>query len=100
MYWFLRYDPRPTISQVKCPVLAINGSKDLQVPPKEDLAEIGKALAKGGNKKVTIMEMPGMNHLFQECATGSPEEYTRIDQTISPVALKTMSDWILATVKK
>ena len=100
MLWFLRYDPRPTIALVKCPVLAINGSKDLQVPPKEDLGEIGKALAKGGNKNVVIKELPDMNHLFQECKTGSPEEYAKIEQTISPIALNTISDWILATVKK
>lgn len=99
MYWFLRYDPRPTISRVKCPVLAINGAKDLQVPPKEDLAEIGKALAKGGNKNVTLKEMPGMNHLFQECTTGSPTEYAKIEQTISPLALNTISEWILGVVK-
>jgi fermentation-respiration switch protein FrsA (DUF1100 family) len=100
MLYFLRYDPRPTLLKVKCPVLALNGSKDLQVPPKEDLAEIQKALAKGGNKKVTVRELPGLNHLFQECQTGSPDEYAKIEQTISPTALNLISAWILDTLKK
>jgi fermentation-respiration switch protein FrsA (DUF1100 family) len=100
MLYFLRYDPRPVISQVTCPVLALNGSKDLQVPPKEDLSEIQKALARGGNKNVTVKELPGLNHLFQECKTGSPEEYAQIEQTISPTALNLISGWIWETVKK
>ncbi len=99
MLYFLRYDPRPVISKVKCPVLAINGAKDLQVPPRENLEEIEKALRKGGNKKVTTQQIPNLNHLFQECTTGSPEEYATIEQTISPVALNIISDWIKDRVK-
>lgn len=93
--FFLTYDPRPTLRTVRCPVLAINGQKDLQVPPKENLAEIDKALRAGGNQNCTTVELPGLNHLFQPCKTGTPSEYGTIETTIDPAALKTMGDWIL-----
>ncbi len=94
--YFLTYDPRPTLRQVHCPVLAINGEKDLQVPAKANLAEIDMALKAGGNKDVTTLELAGLNHLFQPCKTGSPSEYAAIETTIAPEALKTMLDWIVA----
>lgn len=93
--YFLTYDPRPTLTKVKCPVLAINGQKDLQVPPKENLAAIEEALKAGGNNNYTIKELSGLNHLFQTAETGSLSEYAKIEETISPTALKIMSDWIL-----
>jgi len=98
MQYFLKYDPAPALQKVKCPVLALNGEKDLQVPPKENLEAIEKALEKGRNKKGTIQEMPGLNHLFQECTIGSPDEYALIEQTISPAALDMVAKWILKIV--
>jgi pimeloyl-ACP methyl ester carboxylesterase len=97
--FFLMFDPRPTLAKVRCPVLALNGEKDLQVPPKENLAEIEKALKKGGNTRVTVKELPGLNHLFQTCKTGSVTEYGMIEETISPVALTVINDWIAEQVK-
>lgn len=96
---FLAYDPRPTLAKVKCPVLAVNGEKDLQVDPKQNLPEIEKALKAGGNKDHTLKEFPGLNHLFQTCQTGSPSEYGKIDETISPAALELMGDWIAQHAK-
>ena len=93
--FFLRYDPRPTLKKVQIPVLALNGEKDLQVGYKENLAGIETALKEGGNKDYAIVHLPGMNHLFQNSKTGLTTEYGEIDETISPLALKTMSDWIL-----
>ena len=93
--FFLTYDPKPTLSKVKCPVLAINGEKDLQVPPKENLSVIEDALKTGGNQNYTIKEIPNLNHLFQTAQTGVPSEYAKIEETISPVALKIIGDWIL-----
>jgi len=92
---FLAYDPKPTLMKVKCPVLAINGEKDVQVPPRENLAAIEEALKLAGNNNYTIKELPRLNHLFQTAQTGSLSEYARIEETISPTALKIMSDWIL-----
>jgi pimeloyl-ACP methyl ester carboxylesterase len=94
--WFLRHDPAPVLERVKCPVLAVIGSRDLQVPSAENLAAIAAALKKGGNKDYTVKEFPGLNHLFQECETGHPDEYGRIEQTISPVALEYITGWIKA----
>lgn len=99
MQYFIKYDPAPVLEKVRCPVLAVNGEKDLQVPPKEDLAAIENALKKGGNKNVTIKEFPGLNHLFQECTTGSPSEYATIEQTFSPAALTEITNWIKNQVK-
>ena len=99
MQYFIKYNPAPVLEKVKCPVLAINGAKDLQVPPQENLEAIKKALAKGGNKKVTTKEFPNLNHLFQECKTGSPDEYATIEQTFSPIALAEIFKWIQTQTK-
>jgi fermentation-respiration switch protein FrsA (DUF1100 family) len=98
--FFLTYDPKPALMKVKCPVLVLNGEKDLQVPPKENLKAIEGALKAGGNKHYTIKELPGLNHLFQTAQTGSPAEYMKIEETIAPSALAAMSDWILDQTKK
>jgi uncharacterized protein len=79
--------------------LALNGEKDLQVPPKINLEAIKKNLEMAKNKNVKTMELPGLNHLFQECKTGSPEEYAKIEQTFSPLALNEITAWILNQVK-
>ena len=93
--FFLRYDPRPTLRRVQIPVLALSGEKDLQSAPKENLDGIAAALKEGGNKNVSIVLLPQLNHLFQTSTTGLPTEYGQIEETIAPVALKTISDWIL-----
>ncbi|WP_162128427.1 alpha/beta hydrolase family protein [Flavobacterium phycosphaerae] len=94
MTYFIKYNPATALEKVKCAVLAVNGEKDLQVPPKENLSAINKALLKAGNKNVTLHEFPGLNHLFQECKTGSPNEYADIEQTFSPDALAYVAQWI------
>ena len=99
MLYFIKYDPAKALEKVKCPVLAVNGEKDLQVPAKENLPAIEKALKKGGNRNVTIREFSGLNHLFQECKTGSPAEYAGIEQTFSPVVMEDVAKWILQTTK-
>tara|TARA_R110002012_G_C11675852_1_gene613646 strand:+ start:4559 stop:6055 length:1497 start_codon:yes stop_codon:yes gene_type:complete len=99
MKFFIQYDPAPALEKVKCPVLAVNGEKDLQVPPKENLTAIKNALAKGGNKKLTTIEFPNLNHLFQESQTGAPSEYASIEQTFSPIALEAITAWIKKQVE-
>lgn len=98
-YNFLRIDSATALAKVKCPVLALNGSKDLQVPATVNLEAIKKALTKAGNKNVTMKELPDLNHLFQECKTGSPLEYDSIEQTFSPIALEEISNWFLVQTK-
>lgn len=97
--YFLRYDPSNTLGKVKCPVLAINGEKDLQVPPKENLSAIRSAVQKGGNTNVTTREYKDLNHLFQEAETGSPLEYATIEQTIAPIVLENITTWIKTQTK-
>ncbi len=92
--FFLTYDPYPTLTKVKCPVLALNGEKDLQVPPKENLTAIKKALTEGGNKNFETIELPGLNHLFQHCETGLVAEYAQIEETFSPEVLEIIHNWI------
>lgn len=99
MQYFIKYDPATALEKVKCPVLAINGAKDLQVPPTENLAAIKTALAKSNNKNVTTKVFPNLNHLFQECATGSPSEYADIQQTFSPTAMTAVLEWIQLQTK-
>jgi uncharacterized protein len=90
--YFLAYDPAPTLASLKVPVLALNGSLDVQVPAQEDLAAAREALK--NNPQATVIELPGMNHLLQDAKTGSPNEYNDIEETISPTALKTICDWV------
>ena len=75
-------------------MLAINGSKDIQVPAKENLEIIENIFKKSNNTKVILKELEGLNHLFQECETGAISEYATIEQTISPIVLNIISDWI------
>jgi uncharacterized protein len=93
--YFLDYDPVPTLQKTTCPVLALSGEKDLQVPPRENLAKIQKALQDGGNTDFHTAELRDLNHLFQHCPTGLPTEYGTIQQTMAPEVLDSISDWIL-----
>lgn len=99
MLHFLKTDPADALARIKVPVLAIGGSKDLQVDAKTNLAAIRKALT--GDADVTVKELPGLNHLFQTAGTGLVSEYGQIEETIAPVALATIVDWTVAhAVKK
>lgn len=90
--YFLRYDPAPNLGRITVPVLALNGSLDRQVPPGENLPAIRAALK--ANRDVTIVELPGLNHLFQTAATGAVGEYRDIEETVAPLVLETIAGWI------
>jgi uncharacterized protein len=92
--YFLTYDPRPALLKVTCPVLALNGAKDLQVDSKINLPTIAAILKEGGNRDVTTKELANLNHLFQTCKTGAVAEYATLEETISPEVLQTIGDWI------
>jgi len=95
MKYFLVYDPLPELRQMSVPVLALNGEKDTQVPPTENLLPVEEALREGGNLDVTAEILPGLNHLFQTAETGSPTEYAGIEETFSPAALQKIAEWIV-----
>ena len=99
MKYFMKYDPASNLALVKCPVLALNGEKDLQVPAQENLSAIENSLKKSGNDDVTIKMYPNLNHLFQETKTGSPAEYQTIEQTFSPAVMEDFTNWIKSIVK-
>jgi len=92
---FLTNDPKTALMKVECPVLAINGEKDLQALPKESLQSIEEALIAGENKDYTVKELPNLNHLFQTAQTGALSEYSQIEETIAPEALDLVGKWIL-----
>jgi fermentation-respiration switch protein FrsA (DUF1100 family) len=99
MRWFIGYDPMVNLRKLKCPVLALNGEKDVQVPAEQNIALIEKALKESGNKNYKTQILPGLNHLFQKCRKCSVVEYASIEETFSPDALQIIGDWMEMTVK-
>lgn len=97
--FFFNHDPAEELKKVTIPVLSLIGSLDVQVPPGMNHPPIRKALEEAGNEDVTIKELPGLNHMFQESETGSMMEYAEIEQTFSPVALEEISSWIKTHVE-
>jgi pimeloyl-ACP methyl ester carboxylesterase len=100
--WFrsyIAYDPKPALTKVTCPVLAVIGERDFQVPARENLPVIEAALKEGGNRDFLVKELPGLNHLLQPCETGMLDEYATIEVTIDPSALKLIGDWIVQRTK-
>jgi pimeloyl-ACP methyl ester carboxylesterase len=95
----LRSDPADTLQQLKVPLLALNGSRDLQVIPQRNLQAVAAALSNGGNPDFTVTAIPGLNHLFQTCRDCSVDEYGKLDETFSPVALEIVGNWILQHVR-
>lgn len=94
LYAFVKDDPVEDIRRVACPVMAINGNRDLQVSS-ANLAHIESALRSSDNVRFNIREYPGLNHLFQTSQTGKIQEYALIEETISPRVLEDIGKWIL-----
>lgn len=94
MYYFLRYDPSDAIVKTHCPALLLNGSKDLQVIASQNLPGYEKIIAENGKTNLTLRELPDLNHLFQHCETGSPNEYFEIEETISPEVLEMIVEFV------
>lgn len=100
--WFrylVSYNPSKDYENIKCPILALDGELDFQVTPKENLKALEDAFKKGGNKDYTLIEIPKLNHMFQTAKTGKQSEYKEINETIAPISLKTIYDWIQIRVK-
>ena len=92
--YFITFNPADYLTKVKCPVLAINGTLDSQVTSEENLNGIKASLIRAKNKKFEIVPLPGLNHLLQKATTGSVTEYAQISETVNPIALQKVSDWI------
>ena len=91
--YFMDYDPQTNLSKITVPVMAINGSNDVQVLPDSNLGAIRKYLS-GKNKKNLIKEYPGLNHLFQHCEPDKAMDYYKIEETCSLEVLQDIADWI------
>jgi pimeloyl-ACP methyl ester carboxylesterase len=94
MRYFLRYDSRTALRNVRVPVLALGGTLDTQVPARENLSGIDAALKAAGNTDYRIVELPNLNHLFQTATNGTPSEYATIEETIAPQVLDLIASWI------
>lgn len=90
----LKYEPAIYLAKIKCPVLAINGDKDLVTEPASNIKAIESGVVKGGNELVTSRIFPGLNHLFQRCSSCSMEEYGTLDETINQGVLEFMTRWV------
>lgn len=88
---FLNIDVSKLLSKIKCPALALNGTKDTQVDCTANATQLEKGLT---NCKHTIKKVDGVNHLFQHCTTGNVIEYQQIEETIAPEVLQTITGWI------
>jgi pimeloyl-ACP methyl ester carboxylesterase len=91
---FLDYDPEPVLEKLKCPVLALSGDRDLQVDSAENVPLLRKAYETSGNKDFTVVEIEGVNHLFQTAQSGSPALYGAIEETIAPEVLTVIENWV------
>lgn len=96
---FMRHDPTPDLQKIHCPVLALNGERDVQVDADMNLTAIETNIKANGNRQVTIKKYPDLNHLFQHCKSCTIGEYELLEETISPEVLQDMVDWILKTTK-
>ena len=96
--YFAAYNPQPVLQKLKCPVLAINGSADIQVPASDNLKGIEAALKKAGNKQFVIKQFEGLNHLFQKCSKCTVPEYGELDITIEPEVLDYIGAWLGSAV--
>lgn len=95
--WFrfmLSHDPSDTLARLHCPVLALFGEKDVQVPPEGNADAVRRALVAGGNAASRVEVRPNLNHFFQNATTGAPSEYGEIEQTIDPSVLDIIATWI------
>jgi fermentation-respiration switch protein FrsA (DUF1100 family) len=94
MRYFLAYRPARNLSRLRLPVLALGGSLDTQVPAAENLDAIRQALA--ANEQATIVELPGLNHMFQHARSGTIGEIADLEETFAPDAMRMIADWIAA----
>lgn len=96
--YFVNYDPAPALAQVQCPLLALFGELDLQVPAEFNKQAMELAFKKGKSKDYVFKVFPNANHLYLTARTGSPSEYMSLKKEFVPGFLETMSDWIAPRV--
>ena len=98
--FFLAYDPAEALRKVRCPTLALFGERDVQVPIDQNLPPLEEALGAAPTKDYRAVRLPKLNHLMQTSESGLPAEYARIEETISPRALKLITGWIIERTRR
>ena len=93
-FFFAKYDPALVLQKVKCPVLAITGSRNLQYPISANVPAMSAAFKTGSNADFQQKTLEGLNYMLQECKTGLPSEYVNIEQTLSPTVLNEIGSWV------
>ena len=88
---FVKLDPAKYLTNIKCPVLAMNGTWDFQVDATQNL-EVAKVTI----PTTTVKYYEGLNHLFQPSSSRQASmSYGAIETTISEQVLKDMMEWII-----
>ena len=93
--YFLTINPSDYLTKLSCNVLALNGDKDIQVIGPSNLKAIKDALKKSKSPQYDVVSLTGLNHLLQTCTKCSAMEYGELEETIAPVVLQTIGDWLL-----
>jgi len=91
---FFRFEPEVYLNRVTCPIFAVYGGKDLQVPAEENLNAIYRISEKKKNRLDFIKVYPGLNHLFQHAQTGLMSEYGFLEETMSDEVLHDLNKWL------
>lgn len=89
---FISCDPGEAIMKIACPVMALNGENDVQVIADSNIPVLQELLKDNGKNMIKIY--PDLNHLFQHSETGMPDEYGKIEETMSTEVLDDMTNWI------
>ncbi len=97
--YFINFNPAQYLEQLKCKVLALNGEKDIQVISSQNLPGIEASLKRSKSKVYEVKELPGLNHLFQNCKKCTTNEYGELEETFSPAALEAISSWLEKNIK-
>jgi uncharacterized protein len=97
--YFLGFDPADFLTKVKCPVFAMFGAKDTQVPPSLNRQPLEAALAKAGNTRLTVKVYPEANHLFIKANTGQPTEYPMLEKVFVPGVLEDLESWVKSVAR-
>jgi pimeloyl-ACP methyl ester carboxylesterase len=97
---FLTYDPAPALEKLACPVLAVFGERDTQVPAGPNREAMEAAFKKGGHRDQTIVVVPRANHLYQDSVTGGPGEYATLKKEFIPGFAETVTNWVVEKTRR
>ena len=98
MRTFLTLNPADYIAQMRCPLLALGGEMDCQVPTEENFEAIADVCQRN-NIPYDVTLLTGINHLGQMCETGSVDEYASLGQAPDDMVLETLANWLDSIAK-